>query len=135
MGRPAHQLSSSFTANMLPVVPIAFLAGILLVSFASGDEYFTDFQFCGEDSVSSSVSLQRLAPHMFHDICPEEEPSKTLGYPRCGDGSPFGFFVSRPPQKYANEERILIETCGGGACWYVNSYVKLAFHFEHYKIP
>jgi len=40
----------------------------------------------------------------------------TFGQPRCGDGSNFAFYLTRPEQPQ-EEEKILIELSGGGACW------------------
>lgn len=39
-----------------------------------------------------------------------------LGQPRCGDGSPFAFYFTQPEQTQ-EEDKIIIELSGGGACW------------------
>jgi membrane associated rhomboid family serine protease len=81
---------------------------------------------CDEDSIGDAIPLSKLAPNQFHKICPSQLDSsgsrsgqgdKFLGQPICGDGTNFSFFVTKPIQRKANTDRILIEFMGGGACW------------------
>jgi membrane associated rhomboid family serine protease len=71
---------------------------------------------CDSTSIDSNVPVSSLTPNTFHKICPKTT-SKPFGQPICGDGSSFSFFLSRPPQSKQNDEKILIEFLGGGACW------------------
>ena len=75
---------------------------------------------CDEDSVSDELPLSKLAPNQFYKICPSQlggSNSELLGKPICGDGTNFAFFATKPIQRKANNEKILIEFMGGGACW------------------
>lgn len=96
---------------------------LLLTVAAAEDEDSDGGDGCDELSVSSNVPLSQLTPNTFTKICPSTGKSsgsssrKKLGAPVCGDGSAFGFFVSRPLQQYDDSSRILVEFAGGGACW------------------
>jgi len=73
---------------------------------------------CDEYSTSDMVPISSLAPNQFLKICPEQlDEHVNLGQPICGDGTSFGFFFQKPSQRKANEEKILLEFMGGGACW------------------
>jgi Pectinacetylesterase len=80
---------------------------------------------CDEDSVSDATPLSKLAPNQFHKICPSQleasgsrsQGDKLLGQPICGDGTNFSFFITKPIQRKANTDKVLIEFMGGGACW------------------
>ena len=82
-------------------------------------------QHCGADdstAVSSNVPLTSLSPNTFHKICPSQSKyHQFLGHPGCGDGSAFAFYVARPPQRKDNQNKIMIEFAGGGACWDSNT--------------
>jgi membrane associated rhomboid family serine protease len=80
------------------------------------DEQTNTVGGCDDDSISDSVPLSKLTPNQFHKICPSQR-SGELGQPICGDGTNFGFFVTKPIQRKANDQKILIEFMGGGACW------------------
>ncbi|VEU36812.1 unnamed protein product [Pseudo-nitzschia multistriata] len=73
--------------------------------------------------VSAGKPLHMLNPNQFYKICPksvfddEGDGSTSSDDPICGDGSPFCFYFSKPSQKSANKDRLLIELMGGGACW------------------
>ena len=75
---------------------------------------------CDSDSISTKQKVSKLTPNQFYKICPEQT-SKSFGQPQCGDGTNFAFFFSRPTQRYANNQKILIELMGGGACWDANT--------------
>lgn len=79
-------------------------------------------------TVDDTVPLRQLHPNQFYKICPSSSfdsssissysSSSSLGRaPVCGDGSEFCFYFTRPPQRALNDQRILIELMGGGACW------------------
>jgi membrane associated rhomboid family serine protease len=73
---------------------------------------------CDSTSIDSNVPVSLLTPNTFHKICPKQlNKQKPFGQPICGDGGSFAFFISRPPQNKANDDKILIEFLGGGACW------------------
>ena len=74
-----------------------------------------------DNVVDDSVSLNSITPNQFYKICPRTQNNKPFGQPICGDGTDFCFFFSRPTQRKANNERILIELMGGGACWDSNT--------------
>jgi hypothetical protein len=61
--------------------------------------------------IDENNPLRQLHPNQFYKICPSS------GNTICGDGSPFCFYISRPAQRSANNEKLLIELMGGGACW------------------
>ena len=88
------------------------------------------YNFCDDDALPAlSTKASSLTPNQFHKLCPGthvtfgdgSSSSSTryapLGQPRCGDGTNFSFFVSRPLQQLSNNDKILIEFQGGGACW------------------
>ena len=77
----------------------------------------TSYGNCDEDSIPSSKKASSLTPNTFYKICPSRQSAHYLGNPTCGDGSPFSFFFTRPLQRADNNEKILIEFQGGGACW------------------
>ena len=72
---------------------------------------------CDNDAIHDNVKVSKLTPNTFYKVCPATQPGKAFGQPQCGDGTNFSFFFTRPIQKKANEEKILIEFLGGGACW------------------
>ncbi len=79
-------------------------------------------EICDAYSVPWKTPLSSLTPNTMYEICGDTTSSSssshsTLNQPTCGDGTPFGFFVARPPQRSGNAEKILIEIMGGGACW------------------
>jgi hypothetical protein len=92
----------------------------------------------GSFTIDDSKPLRQLNPNQFYKICPtssfdsssissytsssSSSLSSSLGRaPVCGDGSEFCFYFTRPPQRALNDERILIELMGGGACWDANT--------------
>eukprot|EP00550_Attheya_septentrionalis_P005273 CAMPEP_0198290366 /NCGR_PEP_ID=MMETSP1449-20131203/8273_1 /TAXON_ID=420275 /ORGANISM="Attheya septentrionalis, Strain CCMP2084" /LENGTH=868 /DNA_ID=CAMNT_0043988871 /DNA_START=282 /DNA_END=2888 /DNA_ORIENTATION=+ len=73
---------------------------------------------CDSDAIKATTRASSLMPNTIHKICPGTHGSSTsLGQPTCGDGTPFSFFFTSPPQRYTNTEKVLIEFQGGGACW------------------
>ena len=83
------------------------------------------YQYCDDDAVHGSIKLSSLTPNQFLKICPATIPNKKFGQPRCGDGTNFAFFFSRPTQKLENDQKIIIEFQGGGACWDAESCSKM----------
>ena len=84
------------------------------------------YTYCDDDARhAESTKASSLMPNQFHKLCPgahvQVDGSSTtysaLGQPRCGDGSNFSFFFSRPLKQLANDRKIMIEFMGGGACW------------------
>jgi hypothetical protein len=71
---------------------------------------------CDSDTISANVPLSQITPNQFVKICPPQL-SSSLGQPICGDGTYFSFFFSKPIQRKANQNKILLEFMGGGACW------------------
>jgi membrane associated rhomboid family serine protease len=65
--------------------------------------------------IDDSKPLRQVHPNQFYKVCPKTNNS--INAPICGDGSAFCFYVTKPPQRAANNERLLIELMGGGACW------------------
>ena len=71
---------------------------------------------------AEETSISTLDNGKFYKMCPgshqlsDGKTFATLGQPRCGDGSNFAFYVTRPEQPQ-EEDKILIEFTGGGACW------------------
>jgi hypothetical protein len=82
---------------------------------------------CDSDSISTSQKLSKLTPNQFYKICPPQT-SLSFGQPKCGDGTNFAFFFTKPAQRYANNQKILIEFMGGGACWDANTCGYMADH-------
>jgi len=76
--------------------------------------------------IDDGDSVNSLTPNQFYKICPRQNRGKPFGRPVCGDGTDFCFFFSRPSQRKANNERILIELMGGGACWDGNTCNRMA---------
>ena len=100
-----------------------------------------DYTYCDDDAYpAEKTKASSLTPNQFHKLCPgahiqpfssgsssnnnddgSSSSSNTkysaFGQPRCGDGSNFSFFLSRPLKQYTNTKKILIEFMGGGACW------------------
>lgn len=79
-----------------------------------GDENYNNQDYTSY-IISDSVPLRHLTPNQFYKVCPSSS-SSPLGPPRCGDGSPFCFYMTRPPQRF-DDDKVLIELLGGGACW------------------
>eukprot|EP00536_Pseudo-nitzschia_multiseries_P009621 jgi/Psemu1/201170/e_gw1.273.37.1 len=92
-------------------------------------------------TVSAAKPLHLLYPNQFYKICPESffsasdndgsdggdgngSSTSNSNDPVCGDGSSFCFYFSKPSQKYANNNKLLIELMGGGACWDARSCEK-----------
>ena len=78
---------------------------------------------CDANSLpAEKTNISTLDNGKFYKMCPgshqnsDGETFAPLGQPRCGDGSSYSFYLTRPeqPQK---EDKILIEFSGGGACW------------------
>ena len=65
--------------------------------------------------VDETVPLRNLTPNTFYKVCPKR--STPLGPPICGDGSPFCFYITRPPQRFDDGHKVMVELIGGGACW------------------
>jgi len=88
-----------------------------------------DYTYCDYDALpAEGTKASSLVPNQFHKLCPGAHVQSGDGYssstkysafgqPRCGDGSNFSFFVSRPLKQLVNDKKILIEFQGGGACW------------------
>lgn len=100
-------------ASVLFLFPIA--------AMATGD--IISYEACDANALpAENTSVSTLGNGQFYKMCPGSHQHSTngtyatFGQPRCGDGSNFAFYVTRPeePQK---EEKILIEVSGGGACW------------------
>lgn len=98
------------------------------------------YTYCDDDAYhAESTKASSLTPNQFHKLCPgthvkfgsssssnngdysSSSSSSTkyapFGQPRCGDGSNYSFFVSRPLKQYTNDKKLIIEFMGGGACW------------------
>ncbi|KAG7349753.1 pectin acetylesterase [Nitzschia inconspicua] len=75
--------------------------------------------------VDDSKPLRQFHPNQFYKVCPKTNGANSNA-PICGDGSPFCFYVSKPSQRAANNERLLIELMGGGACWDADTCKKQA---------
>eukprot|EP00573_Skeletonema_grethae_P002239 CAMPEP_0201690300 /NCGR_PEP_ID=MMETSP0578-20130828/3767_1 /ASSEMBLY_ACC=CAM_ASM_000663 /TAXON_ID=267565 /ORGANISM="Skeletonema grethea, Strain CCMP 1804" /LENGTH=476 /DNA_ID=CAMNT_0048175245 /DNA_START=113 /DNA_END=1543 /DNA_ORIENTATION=+ len=78
---------------------------------------------CDSNSLpAESTSVSTLDNGQFYKMCPGSHQHSnnttfaTFGQPRCGDGSNFAFYLTRPEQPQ-EEEKILIDLSGGGACW------------------
>ena len=69
--------------------------------------------------IGDRMPVSLLNPNQFYKICPEPKGKKDD--PICGDGSPFCFYFSKPSQKNANRDKLLVELMGGGACWDANT--------------
>jgi membrane associated rhomboid family serine protease len=74
--------------------------------------------------VDDGKTLRQLHPNQFYKVCPKTNNGNNA--PICGDGSPFCFYVTKPPQRAANNEKLLIELMGGGACWDADTCQKQA---------
>jgi len=87
--------------------------------------YNVTHQYCDADAFpAETTNISSLDRDKFYKICPGQYKYRNgtdvrLGQPRCGDGTNFSFFVSRPPKETQGNQRdkILIELSGGGACW------------------
>ena len=80
------------------------------------------YSHCDSNSIKDNKKASDLNPNTFYKICPGIRSStKPFGQPKCGDGTSFSFFFTRPIQKYNNENKLLIEFMGGGACWDSNT--------------
>jgi hypothetical protein len=80
------------------------------------------YDTCDENSVPDNKSTSLLTPNTFHKICPGTyDDSKPLSQPVCGDGTAFSFYYHKPKQQHVNNDKIIIEFQGGGACWDSNS--------------
>lgn len=64
-------------------------------------------------TVNESMNIRQLTPNQFYKVCPTKGAAG-FGPPMCGDGTAFCFFVSR---SRSNNEKLLVEIMGGGACW------------------
>ncbi len=67
--------------------------------------------------IGDKVPIQLLNPNQFYKVCPDTSKDDEDVAPICGDGTPFCFYFSKPIQKKANRDKLLIEIMGGGACW------------------
>jgi len=105
---------------------------LILCCYVQAEDYSDRTSYgggCDSDSVSTSQKLSTLTPNQFYKICPDQT-SQSFGQPQCGDGTNFAFFFSRPAQKYANNEKLLIEFMGGGACWDANTCGYMSSHLS-----
>lgn len=103
---------------------------LLLVSSSTQAEDWSngnDDGGCDSDSIPTSQKLSKLTPNQFYKICPPQT-SLSFGQPKCGDGTSFAFFFTKPAQRYANKQKLLIEFMGGGACWDANTCGYMADH-------
>ena len=101
-------------------ITVLLLLVLVIVLVGGEDNQKNDEYVCDDNGMSDKIPLSLLTPNTFYKICPSEGVTSqgfVLGQPTCGDGTPFSFYVSRPPQRKANNDRILIEFMGGGACW------------------
>ncbi|KAL7552916.1 hypothetical protein ACHAWF_018100 [Thalassiosira exigua] len=110
-----------------------------------------DYTYCDYDALpAEGTRASLLTSNRFYKLCPGAHLKKfgsggddgdgyggssssaqhaRFGMPRCGDGSNFSFFFSRPLKQYSNDRKIIIEFqgesrrgvtsvhCSGGACW------------------
>ncbi len=78
---------------------------------------------CDDNSVPSNSRPSLLTPNTFHKICPaiNDDESKPLSQPICGDGTAFSFYYHKPTQRNFNKDKLIIEFQGGGACWDANT--------------
>ena len=95
---------------------LSLLSLLLSTNSAWGKEDNNDDGKYYDSCVSTEHSPKNLTPNTFHKICPEATDEK-LGQPICGDGTSFSFAYTSPTQRKSNEEKIVIEFQGGGACW------------------
>ena len=103
-----HTMTARIFLLTFALLQIVFVAGSY--SSSSSSSYVVD----------DTTSVGSLTPNQFYKVCPGTYANKPFGQPTCGDGTPFCFYVSRPPQRKDNGQRVLIEIMGGGGCW--NSY-------------
>ena len=89
----------------------------------SDDSTIISYDNCDANSLpAEQTSISTLDNGKFYKMCPgshkhsDGKTFATLGQPRCGDGSGFSFYLTRPEQPQ-EEDKILIEFSGGGACW------------------
>lgn len=81
------------------------------------------YTYCDDDAYHAEITkASSLKQNQFYKICPGAHVQmdgsySELGQPRCGDGSNFSFFFTRPLKQLANDRKIMIEFMGGGACW------------------
>lgn len=92
---------------------------------ATGATTTISYENCDANALpAESTSVATLDNGQFYKMCPGSHSnngtSAAFGQPRCGDGSNFAFYLTRPEQPQ-NEEKILIELSGGGACWDKNT--------------
>jgi hypothetical protein len=77
------------------------------------------YTYCDDDAQhAEKTKVSSLTPNQFHKLCPGQvDGASSFGQPRCGDGSNYSFFITRPTTGRSNDRKILIEFMGGGACW------------------
>ena len=78
------------------------------------------YDHCPTNAMPGNDATPLTIPNdSFTKICPgiESDSAVSLGQPQCGDGGAFNFYFIRPPADQANDEKLLIELQGGGACW------------------
>jgi len=79
-----------------------------------------NYDHCTADTgFRGDVPIQDLPHNSLQKICPgrKVDEAEPLGQPMCGDGGAYSFYFTKPKVSLANEEKLLIEVQGGGACW------------------
>ena len=109
---------------MKQIISISTIIFLLSAATAVGDDsIIISHDNCDANSLpAENTSVETLNSGQFYKLCPgshlntNDGAFETFGQPRCGDGSSFSFYFTRPrqPQKV---DKILIELSGGGACW------------------
>ncbi|KAK1742111.1 pectinacetylesterase-like protein [Skeletonema marinoi] len=100
---------------------------LLSAAMANGDDStIISYKNCDANSLpAENTSISTLNNGQFYKMCPgshkhsNNDTFATLGQPKCGDGSNFAFYLTRPeqPQQGEQPQKVLIELSGGGACW------------------
>jgi len=82
---------------------------------------------CDDDtSLPYSTSLASLADNEFYKIC--ADTNKAI----CGDGTRYGFYITKPAAKHKNHRhKVLIEFMGGGACWNVDTCEQNSYYLTY----
>jgi len=106
----------NFSKKNRALLVLHILSSVSAIIADIGDE--ASYETCDHNSVPSNVSPSTLMSNSFHKICPGTfDSSKPLSQPICGDGTAFSFLYHKPHEHHTNQEKILIEFQGGGACW------------------
>ena len=101
---------------------LALNAAIMATAKSEGSTIISHENCDANALPAEKTNISTLDNGKFYKICPgshqlsDGKTFATLGQPRCGDGSNFAFYATRPEQTQ-KEDKILIEFSGGGACW------------------